>query len=445
MVANLGLTVRSLAFTVILSRGERFWMSTCFSHSFANVVESIFDSSAQWPAHGTPYPTASWPLSPTAPSSAQSWSYGNYPVAGTPVWGPPAQPAWGAYTPQTPNSYPTGYPSAYVNPPQSQPHPPTPYFTGQPPPGTPYEPASAHPTGWYDGQQQQQQQQSGYVVTRKKKKRDNYGYEGNIGHSQSMKRSNSQGRSPRRPPLQRSASWGNPSGVSIPTYNIPAYARGDLYDENNLARRPRDWRADFTGREGIASYIPQMLPQMLKPKSDVIEWSDPGRREIHPLLIYRPTYPPIYYDLREEPFAPEVVEFLTLDRPHNDIDFAQLACQPGFAFLRLFHPRLPWYIDVHQSHPNGVTIFDIFSQMTAQLHTPIHGRHYWNEALSATDRECRMNTHLIPNGVLQVDFLGDKSVFQGLSRGPRGLKPEGSPPFRGRFPSPGRMTKPRNR
>ncbi|GLB45670.1 putative OSBP family protein [Lyophyllum shimeji] len=51
--------------------------------------------------------------------------------------------------------------------------------------------------------------------------------------------------------------------------------------------------------------------------------------------------------------------------------------------MRLFHPLLPWYITVVQSHENGVTIHDVVWQMCVQLEVPIQARHWYNEELDA--------------------------------------------------------------
>lgn len=75
-------------------------------------------------------------------------------------------------------------------------------------------------------------------------------------------------------------------------------------------------------------------------------------------------------------------------------------------------------------------ISDIFDALTNQLLMPIHGRHFWNEDLTAADRarittafqvRCRDRPDLIPQGVLRVDFLGERCVFQGLVRGAKGM------------------------
>ncbi|KDR79715.1 hypothetical protein GALMADRAFT_243782 [Galerina marginata CBS 339.88] len=256
--------------------------------------------------------------------------------------------------------------------------------------------------------------------------------------STSMRRSNSHEPPSRRSSLHRSASWGNSAGGAFPGWygggfggasgpSTPAYAQGDLFDEHNLARRPRDWRPDFSVRPGIAAYIPRLGGN----RSTVREYNDPIRRAIHPLLTYDPANPPIYYDTRTEPFDEADVEFLNLRRPPNPIDFAQLALQPTCAFMRVYHPRFPWYIDIHQSQPNGVTVGDVLSQINAQLHAPIHGRHFWNEELGEPERTAitlafqervrEDKARLIPRGILQVDYFGKRVVFEGLARGAKGM------------------------
>jgi len=154
------------------------------------------------------------------------------------------------------------------------------------------------------------------------------------------------------------------------------------------------------------------------------------RRVLHPLLLYKTPNPPILHDLRENPLAPDTVEFPLLQRRHNDLDFAQLATHPPTHTLRLYHPRLPWYIDINQSHPNGVTVFDILTQMYEQLMQQITGRHYWNEDLEDVDRarlgtafqeRCNGDRGLIAAGVRRVDFLERRLLFEGLVRGRNGM------------------------
>lgn len=162
----------------------------------------FFSTSRSWPppANGTPYPTVqtqllNWPISPNdPPTSAQSWTYGNYPPASTPAWGPPQAPAW-SQMPNTSWGVPTpggtwGAPSpaGSYGPPQ------TPYSSwapqlqrAPPGPGTPFESAFGQPmtAGWF-GAGNEEAVSGG----RAKKK---------TVHHSPMRRSNSQGAPKSRP------------------------------------------------------------------------------------------------------------------------------------------------------------------------------------------------------------------------------------------------------
>ncbi|KAF9522182.1 hypothetical protein CPB83DRAFT_139071 [Crepidotus variabilis] len=397
------------------------------------------------------------------PHSASSWTYGGYtpwappPSAPqpSPVWGQTPATSWGAATPAATWAAPSPSgswgppqtPAAYSPwaPPQQQPQQGgtwyTPHMPKQPLPSPTFETTSGQPitAGWFGGKDV-----SGGNA-------GHTGYpEGTWGQRSQPTTPNKRSNSIKRPAsrheqsakathLQRSTSWGqaqsaahgfggqNGGGYSLGSpyaSNVPPYARGDIFDERNLAKRPLDWRQDY--KPSFTSYIPGLG----KSKSEVADWVDPVRRSFHPLLLYTQQNPPVYCNLIETPFHTSSIEFLNLSRPHNDIDFAQLACQPSAPFLRLYHPRLPWYIDIRQVHPNGITVLDVLSQMHAQLHTPIHGRHFYNEDLSDIERteitrafqnRCRTDPALISRGVLQLDFLGKRVVFEGIVRGPRGL------------------------
>lgn len=122
--------------------------------------------------------------------------------------------------------------------------------------------------------------------------------------------------------------------------------------------------------------------------------------------------------------------FLNIGRPYNNIDFAQLATTPPSPFMRIFHPSLPWYIDIRPTHPNGVTVYDVLAQMYRQLMSPITGRHYWNEDLTEDDRKaitlafqrrCGTDSQEIQRGVVQVDYMGKKVIFEGLVKAKGGM------------------------
>ncbi len=160
------------------------------------------------------------------------------------------------------------------------------------------------------------------------------------------------------------------------------------------------------------------------------EYVDNMKRSMHPLLSHTLENPPLAFDLRCSIMEGHNILFQTLGRKYNEVDLAQLAVHPAAPVLRLFHSRLPWYIDIHPSHPNGVTVFDVLVQLSRQMQAPIHSRHYYNETLDSTDRAAlakyfkdriRGRRGEREKGILQVDFLGEKSVLEGLVRSKQGM------------------------
>ncbi|KAJ3575508.1 hypothetical protein NP233_g1043 [Leucocoprinus birnbaumii] len=201
-----------------------------------------------------------------------------------------------------------------------------------------------------------------------------------------------------------------PSPSRIPAHLIP-----DTWDETNLARRPRDWRATYNPRASFLSSI-TVIPSAIKNLSDVQEYSDPAKRRMTPSLEYHAHQPPVNHDLRLDPFDPKTPIYHAQSstqqfrNPFSDLDMAQFATSPTAKFLRLFHPRLPWYIDIHQSHPNGITVGDILTQLWTQLEQQILPRHYWNDVLNEKDRKdigkaYKRRTDLVGVGEGTGDFV----------------------------------------
>ncbi|KAG6887732.1 hypothetical protein C0995_013287 [Termitomyces sp. Mi166 len=222
--------------------------------------------------------------------------------------------------------------------------------------------------------------------------------------------------------LKRSFSAG-PMGRPKSRSQSRAYY-SEEYDSENLARRPKDWRPDYEARRTL-------IPRIQRPRSDVEEFKDPIRRTIHTTLAYNPTDPCVSYDLRYFP-NPSVLTFPHLRRLYNHIDFAQLATNPPVHKMRLFHPLLPWYIDVEQHQENGVTVQDVIMQMHIELQTQISARHYFNEELGSSGRERIARAferrtqgpegeEERKKGIRRVDYLEDRVVFVGLVRARDGL------------------------
>lgn len=137
----------------------------------------------------------------------------------------------------------------------------------------------------------------------------------------------------------------------------------------------------------------------------------------------------MHQDLRHEPEVIEIV-FLNLPRESNQLDLFQFATSPPVDEMCLWHPRLPWYVRIQATHPNGVTLADLFVQMYDQLHEGITSNEYFNVFLTSEDREEVSNafaqrTHGYPvlrhKGVMRIDFLGADIMFVGLSKSKDGM------------------------
>ncbi|KAJ7742711.1 hypothetical protein DFH07DRAFT_836192 [Mycena maculata] len=200
------------------------------------------------------------------------------------------------------------------------------------------------------------------------------------------------------------------------------------YDRENLAARPSDWRYD---------YVPPLrhfrcLSRLTNPPSDRIK-INLEHCHLSPLLLMPTNRRPIMsFDLRsDDPFDPTNLELLTTSgRPFNPTDLCQLATTRPVRRLRFYHPRLPWYIDVRASQPNGVLVGDVLHQIHHKVHRPIRPEDFSNTVLDAADREmitdayrarCDDRVEIMQEGVQRVDFLGTDCILQGFVQGRSGM------------------------
>ncbi|KAG6887730.1 hypothetical protein C0995_013285 [Termitomyces sp. Mi166 len=240
-------------------------------------------------------------------------------------------------------------------------------------------------------------------------------------------------------PLNRSLSaepMGRPRSQSQSRADYPEH------DSENLGRRPEDWRPDYEARRSpilrnqrtdVEGNRPlyTVSPERQFISYTLSEFKDPIYRTIHGTLAYNPADPCVFYDLRFVPTTP-ILTFPHLERPYNDIDFAQLATNPPVNKMRLFHPLLPWYIDIEQHQENGVTVQDVIMQIHIELQTQIYGRDYFNEEMGSSGRERIARAferrtqgpegeEERKKGIRRVDYLEDRVVFVGLVRARDGL------------------------
>lgn len=88
---------------------------------------------------------------------------------------------------------------------------------------------------------------------------------------------------------------------------------------------------------------------------------------LHPFLLHKSIESYRFdFDLRFHPMQPSAW-YCFGNRQINDVDFQQLATIPPVHQLRLYHPLLPWYIDIKSSRDNGIQIWDVFFQIHTQL------------------------------------------------------------------------------
>ncbi|KAG5352829.1 hypothetical protein C0989_000280 [Termitomyces sp. Mn162] len=188
------------------------------------------------------------------------------------------------------------------------------------------------------------------------------------------------------------------------------------YNSENLGRRPRDLRPD---------YPETFIPRVQRFWSDIaIEgFRDPIRRTINSILDYESGHPHVIYKLWAYPH-PQTLSLPILGRIYNYTDLSQLATNPSVDHMRLFHPLLPWYIDVYKTTNEGVTVQDVIMHMYFQLQTQINAKHYLNELGSRTRkriarayvRRTQGNDQERGYGIRKVDYLEKRNIFVGLVR-----------------------------
>ncbi|PFH49849.1 hypothetical protein AMATHDRAFT_132066, partial [Amanita thiersii Skay4041] len=100
--------------------------------------------------------------------------------------------------------------------------------------------------------------------------------------------------------------------------------------------------------------------------------------------------------------------------------------------LRLYHPILPWYIDVVSKEPGkrrGVTVGDVVMALREQLLLSITHREFWaedlgNEVRGVMEGACHDRMGNVPGTGTEykrVDLLGRSCVLIGIGKKKRGV------------------------
>jgi hypothetical protein len=156
------------------------------------------------------------------------------------------------------------------------------------------------------------------------------------------------------------------------------------------------------------------------------DYSPTQRPNLHPFLRFSSNDAQVSYDLRR---PPRTLSFRQVPRAIVASDLTRFACEPPLPYVRLVHPRLPWYIDVHASNPTGVDLSDLFHAIWTCLRWPIGKADFWNDELGDGDRDkishawrvrCAGDSFERGCGVRRVDYLRRHVVFEGLAKGRNG-------------------------
>lgn len=185
---------------------------------------------------------------------------------------------------------------------------------------------------------------------------------------------------------------------------------------------PKTWRRNFKFKSGFSSLFRSKSVSRPPDQS-----TDSARLDLAVILRHDKAYPPAILDLRRSQYS---LIFRALERPVFANDLMIPATNPPTMFMRLYHTRLPWYIDVVPSG-NGsyVTLGDFFMIVCQSLSTRIRKEDFYNDELDRDDRaalkdaweeRCK-NEEERMDGVKRVDFLRGKYMFQGLTRGKSGM------------------------
>lgn len=153
---------------------------------------------------------------------------------------------------------------------------------------------------------------------------------------------------------------------------------------------------------------------------------DSAKLDLHPYLRYNKSRPITIYDMRREPLT---LMFRGLDRPPLATDMDHSITRPPVQYMRIYHPRLPWYIEIKPNGAPYISLADFFQQLFAALNKPISKPDFYNNELDNEDRDMLTRTYLERcrtedekmEGVKRVDFLRGKFEWTGLVPGKNGM------------------------
>ncbi|ESK82058.1 hypothetical protein Moror_13420 [Moniliophthora roreri MCA 2997] len=154
--------------------------------------------------------------------------------------------------------------------------------------------------------------------------------------------------------------------------------------EEDLPYRPQTWRPDYTVKGG--SFFGDLIRRGSFSAPEPYPFEDPVKRSLHPHLQFSTNDrapPAISMDLRIVPNFPGTrvlpilgqmghpVRFLSLGgvRELNQVDLMQYATNPPVQRMRLYHKRIPWYIEIQSvsGRAEHVKVWDVIVGLFDQL------------------------------------------------------------------------------
>jgi len=175
-------------------------------------------------------------------------------------------------------------------------------------------------------------------------------------------------------------------------------------------------------RSGVSSLVPNFTRGRSFPPVDTTSRTLDERLRFSALRE-----PAVVWDMRE---AFTRVMFRELKRQVTGYDLTRFTTEPPTLHMKLFHTRLPWYIEVSASNEVGVTFYDLLTQIQGVLSSRIKNSDFFNNELTQDGRDkisrawkdrCQHNQAEQNQGIKKVDYLMRDCIFVGLVRDRDGL------------------------
>ncbi|KAI0783720.1 hypothetical protein C8Q75DRAFT_833348 [Abortiporus biennis] len=184
-------------------------------------------------------------------------------------------------------------------------------------------------------------------------------------------------------------------------------------------RPPREWRADFRMSPTLTSTLANIVPPGLT-RGDSFN----SKVHLHKYLRYM-SPPQMSWEVRE---PPEHTIFYAL--PQTTLwDFSRLAADPPEQHMTLYSPYYPWHVEVNAAHLPGITFHELFAAIWISLNEVITTDDWYNTEMTESVRDkislaynirCGTNETQRRSGVRRVDFLMERTVLEGFSKGTKG-------------------------